>query len=39
MTFLINEAAAAVATAQVRSPRPLRSLIAGLAWLSRQLAS
>ena len=30
MTSLINEAAAAVATPQVRSPRPLRSLIAGL---------
>src|ERR1700729_491691 len=28
MTSLINEAAAAVATAQVHSPRPLRSLIA-----------
>ena len=30
MTSLINEGAAAVATPQVRSPRPLRSLIAGL---------
>jgi hypothetical protein len=30
MTFLINEAPAAVATPQVRSPRPLRSLVAGL---------
>jgi|GEM_PF-821250 len=30
MTSLINEAAAAVATPQVRSRRPLRSLIAGL---------
>ena len=30
MTSLINEAPAAVATPQVRSPRPLRSLIAGL---------
>jgi Protein of unknown function (DUF732) len=30
MTSLINEAAAAVATPQVRSPRRLRSLIAGL---------
>jgi hypothetical protein len=30
MTSLINEAAAAVATPQVRSCRPLRSLIAGL---------
>jgi hypothetical protein len=30
MTSLINEAAAAVATPQVCSPRPLRSLIAGL---------
>ena len=30
MTSLINEAPAAVATPQVRSPRPLRSLVAGL---------
>ena len=30
MTSLINEAPAAVATPQVRSPRPMRSLIAGL---------
>ena len=30
MTSLINEAPAAVATSQVRSPRPLRSLVAGL---------
>ena len=30
MTSLINEAAAAVATPQVRSPSPLRSLLAGL---------
>ena len=30
MTSLINEAAAAVATPQVRSPSPLRSLLTGL---------
>ncbi|HEV3196765.1 MAG TPA: DUF732 domain-containing protein [Bryobacteraceae bacterium] len=30
MTSLFTEAAAAVATPQVRSPRPLRSLVAGL---------
>ncbi len=30
MTSLINEAPAAVATPQVRSPRPLQSLVAGL---------
>ena len=30
MTSLINEAPAAVANPQVRSPRPLRSLVAGL---------
>jgi hypothetical protein len=30
MTSPINEAPAAVATPQVRSPRPLRSLVAGL---------